>query len=108
MWEIQDILTERFDTPIDEVLTLYKKKLKGIIEYYVGTDMRKEKVLSVFLKKDNARMKDFMRKGIEPGDLEVLLQDMVRSNILYFDPTEAIFYPQGKSYRWGIRLYLEQ
>jgi AAA+ ATPase superfamily predicted ATPase len=108
MWEIQDILTELFDKPIDEVLTLYKKKLKGIIEYYIGTDMKKEKVLSIFLKKDTAHIKDFMRKGIEPGDLEILLQDMVGNNILYFDPTEAIFYPQGKSYRWGIRLYFEQ
>ncbi len=31
----------------------------------------------------------------------------VRNNILYFDPTEAIYYPQGKSYQWGIRLYFE-
>ena len=70
--------------------------------------MKKEKVLSIFLKKDTAHIKDFMRKGIEPGDLEILLQDMVGNNILYFDPTEAIFYPHGKSYRWGIRLYFEQ
>jgi len=32
---------------------------------------------------------------------------MVRNNILYFDPIEAIYYPQGKSYQWGIRLYFE-
>jgi AAA+ ATPase superfamily predicted ATPase len=108
MWEIQDILSERFDTPIDEVLSLYKKKIKGMIEYYIGMDMRKEKVLATFLKKDTARMKDFNRKGIEVDELEGLLQDMVRNNILYFDPTEAIFYPQGKSYHWGIRLYFEQ
>jgi hypothetical protein len=53
-------------------------------------------------------MKEFNRKGIEVEELEGLLQDMVRNNILYFDPTEALFYPQGKSYRWGIQLYFEQ
>jgi hypothetical protein len=90
------------------VLSLYKKKIKGMIEYYIGMDMRREKVLATFLKKDTARMKDFNRKGIEVDELEGLLQDMVRNNILYFDPTEAIFYPQGKSYRWGIQLYFEQ
>jgi len=108
MWEIQDILTELFDNPIDEVLTIYKKKIKGMIEYYIGTDMRKEKILEVFLKRETAHIKDFMLQEIPVGDLEGLLQDMVRNNILYFDPTEAIYYPQGKSYRWGIRLYFEQ
>ncbi|MCX6579376.1 MAG: ATP-binding protein [Candidatus Aminicenantes bacterium] len=106
--EIRDILTELFDNPIEEVLRLYKKKIKGMIEYYIGMDMRKEKILEVFLKKETAHIKDFIPQGIEVGDLEGLLQDMVRNNILYFDPTEAIYYPQGKSYRWGIRLYFEQ
>jgi AAA+ ATPase superfamily predicted ATPase len=108
MWEIQQILTQLFDNPIDDVLNLYKKKIKGMIEYYIGTDMRKEKILAVFLKKDTARIKDFINCGIDVGDMESLLQDMVRNNILYFDPTDAIFYPQGRSYRWGIRLYFEQ
>lgn len=38
---------------------------------------------------------------------EMLLRDMVRHNIIYFDPTEAAYYPQGKSYRHGIRLYFK-
>ncbi len=108
MWEIQDILSQLFKNPIDEVLSLYKKKIKGMIEYYIGTDMRKEKVLAVFLKNETAHIKDFMGQGIEVGDLESLLQDMVRNNILYFDPTDAKYYPQGKSYLWGIRLYFER
>ncbi len=108
MWEIQHILSQLFKYPIDEVLDLYKKKIKGMIEYYIGTDMRKEKILAIFLEKETARIRDFIRQGIEACDLEGLLQDMVRNNILYFDPTEAIFYPQGRSYRWGIQLYFEQ
>jgi hypothetical protein len=36
-----------------------------------------------------------------------ILRDLVRNNILYFDPTEATYFPQGKSYQWGIKLYFE-
>ena len=39
---------------------------------------------------------------------EKLLRDMVRQNILYYDPREAMFYPPGKSYHHGIRLYLKK
>jgi AAA+ ATPase superfamily predicted ATPase len=107
MWEIQDILTELFNNPIDQVLNLYKRKIKAIIEYYIGADMQKEKVLRIFLKKETARIRDFINEGITPDKVEQLLQDTVRNNILYFDPTEALYYPQGKSYQWGIKLYFE-
>ena len=107
MWEIQDILTELFNNPIDRVLNLYKRKVKAIIEYYIGADMKKEKVLRIFLKKETARIRDFINEGITPGEVDQLLQDTVRNNILYFDPTEALYYPQGKSYQWGIKLYFE-
>ncbi len=107
MWEIQDILTELFENPIGEVLHLYKKKIKGMIEYYIGSDMQKEKVLQVFLKQETARLRDFISGGIAPVEIDHLLQNLVRNNILYFDPTEALYYPQGKSYQWGIKLYFE-
>ncbi|MCX6583582.1 MAG: ATP-binding protein [Candidatus Aminicenantes bacterium] len=107
MWEIQDILTELFENPIDEVLHLYKKKIKGMIEYNIGADMEKEKVLHVFLKQETARLRDFISQGIAPAEIDPLLQNLVRNNILYFDPTEAVYYPQGKSYQWGIKLYFE-
>ena len=107
MWEIQDILTELFNNPIDRVLNLYKRKVKAIIEYYIGADMQREKVLRIFLKKETARIRDFINEGITPNEVDQLLQDTVRNNILYFDPTEALYYPQGKSYQWGIKLYFE-
>jgi AAA+ ATPase superfamily predicted ATPase len=107
MWEIQDILTELFNNPIDRVLNLYKRKIKATIEYYIGADMQREKVLRIFLKKETARIRDFINEGITPGEVDQLLQDTVRNNILYFDPTEALYYPQGKSYQWGIKLYFE-
>jgi hypothetical protein len=107
MWEIQNILSHLFEEPIDEVLHLYKKKIKGMIEYYIGADMQKEKVLQVFLKQETARLRDFISGGIAPDEIDHLLQNLVRNNILYFDPTEALYYPQGKSYQWGIKLYFE-
>ncbi len=107
MWEIQAILTELFDNPIDEVLRLYKMKIKGMIEYNIGADMQKEKVLHVFLKQETARLRDFISEGIAPAEIDHLLQNLVRNNILYFDPTLALYYPQGRSYQWGIKLYFE-
>jgi len=107
MWEIQDILSDLFEKPIDEVLTLYKKKMKGIIAHYIGADDKKEKALRLFLKKDRATLRDFVNEGIGKDEVDELLRDMVRNNILYFDPIEAIYYPQGESYRWGTRFYFE-
>ncbi|MGE5340050.1 MAG: hypothetical protein ACM3SY_01095 [Candidatus Omnitrophota bacterium] len=40
-------------------------------------------------------------------DAEGVLRHMVRNNILYFDPTELVYYPQGMSYVWGIKSYFE-
>lgn len=47
------------------------------------------------------------KKDIDEDDEEIL-QHMVRNNILYFDPTEAVYYPQGKSYHHGIKLYFAE
>lgn len=107
MWEIQDLLNDLFNTPVDEALALYIKKIKGMIAYYIGADEKKEKVLRLFLDKDNANIKDFINAGIKKEEVETVMRDMVRNNILYFDPTEAVYYPQGKSYHQGIRLYFE-
>jgi AAA+ ATPase superfamily predicted ATPase len=103
MWEIQDILSDLFSHPLDEVLAAYKRKMGGIITDYIVTRGRKkrEKILSYFNHHDR-----LLKKDINEND-EELLRDMVRNNILYFDPIEAIYTPQGKSFQWGIRLYFE-
>jgi hypothetical protein len=107
MWEIHDILSDLFEKPIGDVLTLHKKKMKGIIAYYIGANDKKEKILGLFLKKNQAFIRDFVDAGIGKDEVDGLLQDMVRNNILYFDPIEAVYYPQARSYQWGIRLYFE-
>jgi hypothetical protein len=68
----------------------------------------KEQVLQVIDEKITVTGKDFEHLSLKAEELKEILRDMVRSNILYFDPTEAVYYPQGKSYQWGIRLYFEQ
>jgi AAA+ ATPase superfamily predicted ATPase len=103
MWEIQHILSLLFEHPIDEELANYKQKMQGIITDYIvtiGRDQR-EKILSHFIRFDQ-----LFKRDIHEAD-EELLKDMVTNNILYFDPTLAVYYPQGKSYLLGIRLYFE-
>ncbi len=107
MWEIQYILTELFDHPIDEVLTLYKEKMRSIITHDTEFDKNKQLVLQVVNDKKIVRGTDLEDLPIKALELKDLLRDMVRNNILYFDPTKAIYYPQGKSYQWGIQLYFE-
>jgi hypothetical protein len=63
--------------------------MRGIIAHYTEFDKNKRQVLQVV------------------NEIKEILRDMVRNNILYFDPTEAIYYPQGKSYQWGTRLFFE-
>jgi len=104
MWEIQHILSQLFEHPIDEVLADYKQKMRGVITYYIVQKERekREKILSHFIANDYLWARDTDEKDSE------LLRDMVSNNILYFDPTQAVYYPQGKSFQWGIRLYFEQ
>jgi len=87
-----------------EFLRLYKKKMRNlIVDYVIRPEQKKiEKLLRRLKERD-----EFSKEEIDPED-EELLRDMVRQNILYFDPTEATYYPQGKSYHHGIRLYFEK
>jgi hypothetical protein len=104
MWEIQQILSKLFELPIDEVLADCKQRMLGMITHYIVQKKRKEreKILSHFINDENLWAKDTNEKDGE------LLRDMVTNNILYFDPTRAVYYPQGKSFLWGIRLYFKK
>jgi hypothetical protein len=101
MWEIQDILSELFQKPLDEVLQLYKKKIRSLIVNYTAKPAKEEivKLLRRFVDSD-----ELPQEETNP-DNEELLRDMVRQNIIYYDPTEAKYYPQGTSYQNGIRAY---
>jgi len=103
MWEIQAILSNLFRSPLDTVISDYKQKMLGMITYSIVKKGRKkrEKLLSHFVENDKLFARD-----TEEED-EELLRELVSNNILYFDPTRAVYYPQGKSFHWGIRLYFE-
>ncbi|MCK4762271.1 MAG: AAA family ATPase [Candidatus Aminicenantes bacterium] len=107
MWEIQDILGELFTDPLDSVLELYKRKMRGIIDFYIELSSGRKKILKCFVENDSLGLKDFASLRIDTDVLKELLKDMVKNNILYFDPTDAVYYPQSKSYRWGIDIYFE-
>jgi AAA+ ATPase superfamily predicted ATPase len=104
MWEIQDILSQLFQHPLDGVLADYKQKMLGMITYYIVQKNRKKKedILRHFIDNDYLGARDTDEEDAE------IYRDMVTNNILYFDPTLAVYYPQGKSYQWGIRLYFQQ
>lgn len=104
MWEIQDILSKLFQNPIEEVLVSYIKRIRNVIVSYMVKPEKAEieKLLGRFIHSD-----ELSQEEITPGE-EKLLRDMVRQNILYFDPTEAKYYPQGKSFHNGIKAYFER
>jgi AAA+ ATPase superfamily predicted ATPase len=101
MWEIQDILSYLFQTPLEEVLTSYIKRIRSLIVTYMVKSEKNEieKLLRRFIDSN-----ELPQEEIDPAE-EKLLSDMVRQNILYFDPTEAKYYPQGKSYHNAIKAY---
>jgi len=107
MWEIQYLLGQLFEYSIDKVLPTFKEEMRSLIAYYTEFDKNKKLVLQVVNEKEIVRSEDLEDLPIEGPGLKELLRDMVKNNILYFDPTKAIYYPQGKSYRWGIKLYFE-
>lgn len=107
MWEIQYLLGQLFEYPIDKVLQIFKEEMRSLIAHYTEFDKSKRLVLQVVNEKEIVRSEDLEDLSIDGPELKELLRDMVKNNILYFDPTRAIYYPQGKSYRWGIKLYFE-
>ncbi|HLP60273.1 MAG TPA: ATP-binding protein, partial [Candidatus Deferrimicrobium sp.] len=104
MWEIQDILSKLFQNPIEEVLSSYIKRIRNVLVSYMVKPEKSgiEKLLGKFIHND-----ELSQEEITPEE-ETLLRDMVRQNILYFDPTEAKYYPQGKSFHNGIKAYFER
>ena len=102
-WEIQLILTELFQEDMDDSLERYKKIMKAkIVDYVAGKNRAvKEEIFEKVLRLGFPAKTDFSEEELP------FLGDMVSRNILFYDPCEATFCPQGKSMEWGISLYLE-
>ena len=109
MWEIQKILTDLFTTDLDSVLNEYKKFMRGIIDDYIGFSSEKETILRLFSEHAAWGRPDLRSKiGLASEEVEEVLHDLVFANILYYDPTKEVFYSQGKSIEWGIKLYFRE
>ncbi|MFH0926627.1 MAG: ATP-binding protein [bacterium] len=107
MWEIQALLSKLFSRPLEEVLEEYKLKMRGILDDYIGFDVVKTEMLRFFLEHKKVSRRDLIPLVTQFSEerVEGLLRDLVKNNILYYDPTLAIFYPQGRSLEWGIKMY---
>ena len=80
--------------------------MRGIVFDYAGIDKAKKELLKVIVDKIRVDLNDFEgTRAYEEGTLEGYLRDMVTNKILYYDPTQAVFYPQGRSLEWGLRLF---
>ena len=109
MWEIQKILTDLFNADMDSVLGEYKEFMRGIIFGYAGINKEKKELFKVIADKNTVDLNDFEgTKAYKEGILEDYLYDMVTNNILYYDPTRAVFCPQGRSTEWGLRLFFDE
>jgi hypothetical protein len=109
MWEIQKILTDLFNADMDSVLDEYKEFMRGIIFEYAGINKEKKELFKVIADKNRVDLNDFEgTKAYKEGILEDYLYDMVTNNILYYDPTRAVFCPQGRSTEWGLRLFFDE
>jgi uncharacterized protein len=107
-WEIQALLSEFFDEPVEKACDAYKIKMKNLITDYIKLSSDKRKILNKFNLKICNKYTDFSDTLLSEDKIELLLQDMVHNNILYYNPVTAEFYPQGKSYEWGIKLYFKE
>jgi len=106
MWEVQAILSDLFSLQLSDVLEEYKQRMRGIIDEYIGFDATRAEILHLLIDHPRLSRKQISPSILEnPQKIEALLKDMVKNNILYYDPTLAVFYPQGRSLEWGIKLY---
>ncbi|HPQ19946.1 MAG TPA: hypothetical protein PKX90_11845, partial [bacterium] len=104
MWEIQLLLSRFFEEEVEKVCEEYKIKIRNMIIDYATEKNRKlnEQVLIKFVNKCRISKGKFNEEEIE------ILKDMVHNNIIYYNPVTAEFYPQGRSYEWGIKLYFNK
>ncbi len=83
--------------------------MRGIIDDCIGFSPEKETVLRAFVDHAVCGRPDLKgRCELSSVELGEILHNLVTNNILYYDPTEAAFYPRGKSMEWGIQLYFER
>ena len=108
-WEIQSLLSDIMYGGFETAITKYKKEKKSDIVNCVNKDLKLENILKQFQSVNFLSKKEiFKLASLDFEILSEMLALLVRENILFFDPVEAVYSPQSKSVEFGIKQYFKE
>jgi len=101
-WEIYYILEQLFQRPLDVIVNRIKREKVSMIVDVIRRNRKMESILQLFAKEPVLSNRTLL-------DCDTtLLGDLVKDNILYYDPVDGVYGIQGKSLEWGINGYFEE
>ena len=107
-WEIQFLLSQIMVYSFDTAMAKYKKERKSEVVNCIDKDLEREKILVQFQnERFLSKQEIFKLASLDFGILSEMLALLVRENILFFDPVDAVYSPQSKSVEFGIKRYFE-
>jgi len=108
-WEIQSLLSGIMYSGFEIAMAKYKKERESEVVNCIDKDFERENVLKHFQNNKYLSKREIF--NLTTMDFEMLggmLSLLVRENILFFDPVEAVFSPQSKSVEFGIKRYFDE
>jgi len=109
-WEIQHLLSQIMSSDFKTAIAKYKREKESEVRNAVAFSSDKKSILLLFKDKKKYLDEDEISKKINLGEerIKELLTELVSGNILFFDPVDALFYPQSKSIEYGIKRYFDK
>ena len=108
-WEIQSLLSGIMYSGFETAMAKCKKERESEVVNAVSFNSGKKHILSLFHNKEQLGGDEIIRKLTFQGDkIKALLGELVKQNILFFDPVEAVYSPQSKSVEFGLKRYFEK
>ena len=108
-WEIQSLLSDIMYGGFETAMARCKKERESEVVNAVSFNSEKKQILSLFHNKEQLGGDEIIQKLTFQGDkIKALLGELVKQNILFFDPVEAVYSPQSKSVEFGIKRYFEK
>jgi AAA+ ATPase superfamily predicted ATPase len=98
-WEIYSILSQLFISPLETIVAKIKREQVAMIFDVIRRGRNKEAILKKFVNTPIVSAQQFALAT------DQLLGELVRDNILYYDPVEGLYGVQGKSLELGINDY---
>ena len=100
-WEIYSILEQLFQRSLAEIVDNIKRERVSMIVDVIRRNRKMEDILQLFAKESVLSNRTLL-------DCDTtLLGDLVKDNILYYDPVDGVYGVQGKSLEWGIKGYFD-